>query len=96
MAAALGGQELPAFEGIVYGSHYNDRMAEKLAAKFGDITAEYAYEVIAPYVMMPKSNLHSVVFDLTALQLWAANANGLEPAGSQKHVRFDFAAALGK
>jgi hypothetical protein len=96
IAPLLTGKRLPQFEDIVYGSHYNEKMAALLRKGYGKITARYAREVIAPEVMMPKSNLQSVVYDLTNLRIWVANAKGREPAAKQSHIHFDLASAFKK
>jgi len=72
----------------------NKRLYDRLKANYGKITPERAAKDFMPYV--GTGGLQAVVYDLTALKLWAANANGLQPAYKQTFVQFDVKAALDK
>ena len=72
----------------------NKRLYDRLKATYGKITPQVAIKDYMPYV--DTGGLHAVVYDLTALKLWVANANGEVQAYRQGFVEFDLKAALAK
>ena len=88
----------PALQDVVYLSmslknkEYNQKLYQRLKANYGNLTAEIARRDLMPRV--ETGDLHAVAFDVTALKMWVANAEGLSPAYSRPHVVFDLKAAL--
>jgi len=71
---------------------HNKRFYDRLKANYGKITPEVAIRDFMPYV--DTGGLQAVIYDLTALKLWVANANGEQAAYKQAFVPFDVKAAL--
>jgi len=88
----------PALQDVVYLSmslknkEYNQKLYERLKANYGNLSAQIALDDLMPRVKT--GDLHAVAFDVTALKMWVANAEGLSPAYSRPHVMFDLKAAL--
>lgn len=76
-------------------SRWNQKVHDVLKDRLGRIDADVGmYDVMRG---LGTGNLHAVHYDVTALQLWVANATPAPqnaPAYNQEYVFFDFAAAL--
>jgi hypothetical protein len=73
---------------------WNQTLHDLLAAHYGRINARASMEIMR---QLKSGDLHAVVFDLTDLKMWVANAEGPHcPAFQRPFVMYDLAAALRK
>ena len=87
-------------EDVVYTSmgvrdaDWNQRLHDLLAARYGRIDAQASMEIMKE---LKSGDLHAVVFDVTDLKMWVANAEGSDsPAFDRPYVMYDLVAALKK
>jgi len=84
----------PAIKEVLYGGHYEDRMAQILAERRGAITPEVIMNEVIPFIAMP-SNFQNVVYEPKGLQVWFNNAAGRkERAAEQPYTYFNLKKAL--
>ena len=84
----------PAIKEVLYGGHYEDRMAQILAERRGAITPEVIMDEVIPFIAMP-SNFQNVVYEPKGLQVWFNNAAGpKERAAERPYTYFNFKKAL--
>ena len=87
-------KSFPAFQNLVYGGHYDERMARVLGRHHGELSPELFMSSIIPEIAM-KSNFQNVVYDPGKLVFWVNNANGPKNrAAEQPYTFFDLAQAL--
>ena len=72
----------------------NGKFWDRIKANYGKINPNVAFRDFMPNV--GTGGLQAVVYDLTGLKLWVANANGTDRAYKQGVVEFDVKAALAK
>lgn len=95
------GQELkdakktfPAIQEVLYGGHYEDKMAKVLVERRGQITPEVLMTDVIPFIAMP-SNFQNVIYEPKGLQFWFNNAKSPgERAAEQPYTHFDLGKAL--
>jgi len=71
---------------------HNARLFERLQANYGKID-----RIVAAQEVMYKvrtGNLHAVVYDVSDLKLWVANAEGRSPGYARQYVGFNFGASI--
>jgi hypothetical protein len=73
-------------------SQWNDKVYEVLKAHHGQINEKTGMEDVMKG--LGTGDLHAVHFDVTALKLWVANAEGNEDGFKRQFVPFDCAAAF--
>lgn len=84
----------PAIKEVLYGGHYEDRMAQILAERRGAITPEIIMNEVIPFIAMP-SNFQNVVYEPRGLQVWFNNAaSSKKRAAEQPYTYFNFKKAL--
>jgi isopenicillin-N N-acyltransferase-like protein len=84
----------PAIRNVLYGGHYESKMARILAERRGQITPEMLMKDIIPYIAMP-SNFQNVVYEPQALQFWFTNAKDPDnSAANQPYTHFDLGKAI--
>lgn len=84
----------PAIKEVLYGGHYDDRMAKVLAEKRGEITPDIIMKDVIPEIAMP-SNFQNVIYDPRDLQFWFNNAKDPDHrAAEQPYTYFNFGKAL--
>lgn len=84
----------PAIKNVLYGGHYEAKMAQILAERRGQITPEMLMKDIIPFIAMP-SNFQNVVYEPQGLQFWFTNAKDPDnSAANQPYTHFDFGKAL--
>ncbi len=88
------GQTMPQFRDIVYGGHYEDRQEKLVSEMQGKINVSTIQELAKRIAM--KSNLQTVIYDLTADKIWVANRKDNVRAADRPYVEFSLADAWGK
>ncbi len=83
------GQTLPQFHDIVYGGHYEDRQEKLVRDMQGKIDVS-AIQGLAKQIAM-KSNLQTVIYDLTGDKMWVANRKDTVRAADRPYVEFSLA-----
>ena len=87
-------KSFPPIENIVYGGHYDEKMANVLSEKNGDLTLDLLKNYIIPEIVM-KSNFQNVIYDPRNLQFWVSNAGGKKiKASEMPYSHFDLSLAL--
>ena len=91
---ADGDESLPGIADMVYGGHYDEKMAELLKSNRGKLTPRLFMEKLIPDMAM-KSNFQNVIYDPVNLQMWISNApsKGYR-AAEAPYTYFDFMDAL--
>ena len=85
---------LPGIPGIVYGGHFDEKMAELLKMNRGAISLDMLRMQLIPEFAM-KSNFQNVIYAPKQLELWVNNAKDTKSiAAQQPYTHFDLAAAL--
>jgi hypothetical protein len=87
-------QIMPQFRDIVYGGHYEDRQEKLVRDMQGKIDVS-AIQGLAKQIAM-KSNLQTVIYDLTADKIWVANRKENVRASDRAYVEFSLADGWGK
>ena len=88
------GKTMPQFHNIVYGGHYEDKQ-EKLVNEMQGKIDVAAIQDLAKKIAM-KSNLQTVIYDLTADKIWVANRKDSTRASDRPYVEFSLADAWNK
>src|SRR6185503_10579267 len=84
---AIGNHLLPQYKDVVYAGHADEKQAEltgKLQGTFDLATIQDLSRQIAM-----RSNLHTVIYDLTADKFWVANRHDDTRAADRPYVEFD-------
>ena len=87
-------QTMPQFRDIVYGGHYEDKQEKLVREMQGKIDVS-AIQELAKQIAM-KSNLQTVIYDLTADKIWVANRKDNVRAADRPYVEFSLADGWGK
>ncbi len=91
---ADGKVSLAPIKDVLYGGHYNDRMAELFGKYKGELSPDFVMNNIIPQIGMP-SNFQNVIYDPVNLRFWLANAEDSETkASAGPYTPFDLRAAL--
>jgi hypothetical protein len=93
-ALAVDGATLPQFHDVVYGGHYEDKQARLVKEMEGKIDVGAIQELARQIAM--KSNLQTVIYDLTADRIWVANRKDNVRAADRPYVEFSLADAWNK
>jgi hypothetical protein len=88
------GVTMPQFRDIVYGGHYEDKQEKLVREMQGKIDVS-AIQELAKQIAM-KSNLQTVIYDLTADKIWVANRKENVRASDRAYVEFSLADGWGK
>jgi hypothetical protein len=90
----VGGETLPQFRDVVYGGHYEKKQAQLVGQMQGTLDVATIQELARQIAM--KSNLQSVIYDLTADKIWVANRKDTIRAADRPYVEFSLADAWKK
>ena len=90
----VGGHALPQFRDVVYGGHYETKQAQLVGEMQGQLDVETIQELARQIAM--KSNLQTVIYDLTADKIWVANRKENIRASDRPYVEFSLADAWKK
>lgn len=91
---AVDGETLPQFHDVVYGGHYEDKQAELVKKMAGEFDVGTIQELARQIAM--KSNLQTVIYDLTADKIWVANRKEKVRAADRPYVEFSLVDAWNK
>ncbi len=91
---AVDGETLPQFPDVVYGGHYEDKQAHLVEEMEGKMDVSAIQELARQIAM--KSNLQTVIYDLTADKIWVANRKDTIRAADRPYVEFSLADAWNK
>jgi isopenicillin-N N-acyltransferase like protein len=87
----VGNQLLPQFRDIVYGGHYEEKQAQLVRQMQGTFDVPVIQDLARQIAM--KSNLQTVIYDLTAGKIWVANRKDSIRAADRPYVEFHLADA---
>ncbi len=87
----VGNKKLPQFHDVVYGGHYEDKQAQLVRDMQGKVDVDSIKELARQIAM--KSNLQTVIYDLTADKIWVANRKENVRAADRSYVEFSLADA---
>jgi hypothetical protein len=73
----------------VYGGHYEEKQAQLVRDLQGRFDVSTIQELARQIAM--KSNLHTVIYDLTADKIWVANRKDTVRAVDRSYVEFSLA-----
>lgn len=90
----VGNKTLPQFRDVVYAGHYEKKQAELVQQMQGAFDVP-AIQELARHIAM-KSNLHTVIYDLTAGKIWVANRKDNIRAADRPYVEFPLSDAWAK
>jgi len=90
----VGDQTLPQFRDVVYGGHYEKKQAQLVNELQGKLDVDTIKELARQIAM--KSNLQTVIYDLTADKIWVANRKDNIRAADRPYVEFSLADAWKK
>jgi isopenicillin-N N-acyltransferase-like protein len=85
---------LPQFRDVVYGGHYEERQAKLVDQMQSKFDVETIKDLARQIAM--KSNLQTVIYDLTADKIWVANRKDNIRAADRPYVEFSLADAWKK
>jgi hypothetical protein len=91
---AVNGKSMPQFHDVVYGGHYEDKQAQLVRDLQGKFDVGTIQELARQIAM--KSNLQTVIYDLTADKIWVANRKDKIRASDRPYVEFSLADAWNK
>src|SRR5205085_11363441 len=83
----VGKTTLPQFRDVIYAGHYEKKQAELVRQMEGTFDVPVIQELARQIAM--KSNLQTVIYDLTAGKIWVANRHGDIRAADRPYVTFD-------
>lgn len=86
---AVNDKSIPQFRDVVYGGHYEEKQAELVRDMQGKIDVSTIQELARQIAM--KSNLQTVIYDLTADKIWVANRKDKIRAADRPYVEFSLA-----
>ncbi|HTS18962.1 MAG TPA: C45 family peptidase [Verrucomicrobiae bacterium] len=87
-------ETMPQFRDVVYGGHYESKQAKLVQQMDGTIDVA-AIQELAKQIAM-KSNLQTVIYDLTADKIWVANRKDNVRAADRPYVEFSLGDAWNK
>jgi isopenicillin-N N-acyltransferase-like protein len=90
----VGNATLPQFRDVVYGGHYEKKQAQLVGEMQGKLDVETIQQLARQIAM--KSNLQTVIYDLTADKIWVANRKDKVRASDRPYVAFSLAEAWKK
>ena len=90
----VGNLLLPQFKDVVYGGHYEEKQAQLVREMTGTFDVP-VIEDLARQIAM-KSNLQTVIYDLTAGKIWVANRKDNTRAADRPYVEFHLSDAWAK
>lgn len=90
----VGDKILPQFRDVVYAGHYENKQAELVKQMQGTFDVPVIQELARQIAM--KSNLHTVIYDLTAGKIWVANRKDNIRAADRPYVEFTLSEAWAK
>ena len=90
----VGNQTLPQFRDVIYAGHYEKKQAELVRQMEGTFDVPVIQEMARQIAM--KSNLQTVIYDLTAGKIWVANRKDNIRAADRPYVEFDVNEAFGR
>ena len=90
----VGKQTLPQFRDVIYAGHYEKKQAELVRQMKGTFDVPVIQEMARQIAM--KSNLQTVIYDLTAGKIWVANRRDETRAADRPYVEFAFMDAWAK
>jgi len=79
---------LPQFEDVIYAGHYSEKQSKIVEQMRGTLDLA-AIQEMARKIRM-NSNLHTVILDLTARNIYVANRHGAIPAAECAYVEFGY------
>jgi hypothetical protein len=82
----IDGKSLPQFTDVLYAGHYEDRQGELVRKLAGQLDQTTIRDMSCQIAM--KSNLHTVIYDLTSATIWVANRTGKDRAADRTYVPF--------
>jgi hypothetical protein len=82
----VGDLTLPQFRDVIYAGHYETKQAELVRQMQGTFDVPVIQEMARQIAM--KSNLHTVIYDLTAGKVWIANRKDNIRAADRPYVEF--------
>jgi hypothetical protein len=82
-------KSLPQFRDVVYGGHYEEKQAQLVGDLQGKFDVSTIQELARQIAM--KSNLQTVIYDLTADRIWVANRKENVRASDRAYVEFSLA-----
>jgi hypothetical protein len=83
---------LPQYRDVVYGGHYEMKQSELVARMRGTIDVASLQDMARLIAM--KSNLQTVIYDLTSDRIWVANRKDTTRAADRPYVEFSLAKAF--
>jgi len=90
----VGNQTLPQFRDVIYAGHFEKKQAELVRQMEGTFDVPVIQEMARQIAM--KSNLQTVIYDLTAGKIWVANRKDHVRAADRPYVEFDVDEAFGR
>jgi isopenicillin-N N-acyltransferase-like protein len=81
---------IPQYKDAIYGGHYNEKQGKVVKRMRGTFNV-FAIQEMAREIAM-KSNLHTVIHDLTTKDVWVANRHGTKRAADCVYVLFPYSA----
>jgi len=90
----VGNQTLPQFRDVIYAGHYEKKQAELVRQMEGTFDVPVIQEMARQIAM--KSNLQTVIYDLTAGKICVANRKDNVRAADRPYVEFDVDEAFGR
>jgi len=83
---------LPQYRDVVYGGHDEEKQAELVGKLRGEIDLAALQDMARKITM--KSNLQTVIYDLTANKIWVVNREDNIRASGRPYVKFSLAKAF--
>jgi len=90
----VGDLTLPQFKDVVYGGHYEQKQSQLVREMVGTFDVPVIQDLARQIAM--KSNLQTVIYDLTAGKIWVANRKDNIRAADRPYVEFHLADAWAK
>ncbi len=81
------GKDYPQFQDVIYAGHYQNKQAGLVKEMLGTFDVATVQELARQIAM--KSNLQTVIYDLTAEKIWVANRKDNTRASDRPYVEFD-------
>jgi hypothetical protein len=91
---AVDGETWPQYHDVVYGGHFEERQAKLVKEMEGTFDVGTMQELARQIAM--KSNLQTVIYDLTAEKIWVANRKDKVRAADRTYVEFSLVDAWSK
>jgi hypothetical protein len=86
-----GGRRIRQFRDVLYAGHYEEKQGNFIEKHLGDFNVATIEDLSREIAM--KSNLHTVIYDLTDSKIWVANRNATERAADRPYVEFTLSTA---